>query len=262
MEMIIKSLSFKDYLKDVNCHFTSGLVTGVTGISAMYLLDVINGDLPISSGRMTMASRVINDNFYRRYPAEIAYIREDYPFFTNKVFDEFIFTAKYRNYQNDLLKTKIVNLLTLVGLDDDYLYRDIKTLSTSEKIALSIAVNIIFDPKVIIFGDIIKYLDKNNLKKLVSIINNLKESGKIIIFYSDDVDFIYAHTDVVLIFKDNTSILFGPTDKVYSSDRTNNIKGIKIPSLVKITYLAKKKKVKLSYHKDVRDIIKDVYKHV
>ena len=67
--MIIKSLSFKDYLKDVNCHFTSGLVTGVTGISAMYLLDVIKGDLPISSGRMTMASRVINENFYRRYPA-------------------------------------------------------------------------------------------------------------------------------------------------------------------------------------------------
>ena len=27
-------------------------------------------------------------------------------------------------------------------------------------------------------------------------------------------------------------------------------------------YLAKKKKVKLSYHRDIRDLIKDVYKHV
>ena len=40
-------------------------------------------------------------------------------------------------------------------------------------------------------------------------------------------------------------------------------KGIDVPELPLITYLAKKEKgVKLFYHDDVRDIIKDVYKHV
>ena len=37
---------------------------------------------------------------------------------------------------------------------------------------------------------------------------------------------------------------------------------VPIPYISEVTYLAKNKKVKLSYHKDVRDIIKDIYKHV
>ena len=36
-----------------------------------------------------------------------------------------------------------------------------------------------------------------------------------------------------------------------------------IPEIIEFTYLAKKKKsVKIDYHKDIRDIIKDIYKHV
>ena len=38
---------------------------------------------------------------------------------------------------------------------------------------------------------------------------------------------------------------------------------INITKIVEFTYLAKKKKnIKIDYHKDVRDIIKDIYKHV
>ena len=36
-----------------------------------------------------------------------------------------------------------------------------------------------------------------------------------------------------------------------------------VPEIIEFTYLAKKKKaVKIDYHKDIRDIIKDIYKHV
>ena len=35
-----------------------------------------------------------------------------------------------------------------------------------------------------------------------------------------------------------------------------------VPDLVRFTKLAKDKKVRLSYHKDILDLIKDVYKHV
>ena len=39
--------------------------------------------------------------------------------------------------------------------------------------------------------------------------------------------------------------------------------GYKVPEIVQFTYKAiKKKKVKIDYHKDIRDIIKDIYKHV
>ena len=38
---------------------------------------------------------------------------------------------------------------------------------------------------------------------------------------------------------------------------------IEIPDIVDFTYKAiNNKKIKIDYHKDVRDIIKDIYKHV
>ena len=37
---------------------------------------------------------------------------------------------------------------------------------------------------------------------------------------------------------------------------------IELPYLISFTKLARDKKVKLSYHRDIRDLIKDVYKHV
>ena len=51
-------------------------------------------------------------------------------------------------------------------------------------------------------------------------------------------------------------------DEIFTSDELMKENVIPMPYITKVTYLAKKKKVKLSYHKDVRDIIKDIYKHV
>ena len=64
----------------------------------------------------------------------------------------------------------------------------------------------------------------------------------------------------MIILKNNKVYLEGSTDKVYQNPDLSN--DIDIPDLVRFTNLAKKKKVKLSYHKDIRDLIKDVYKHV
>ena len=38
---------------------------------------------------------------------------------------------------------------------------------------------------------------------------------------------------------------------------------VNIPEIVEFTYQAKKeKKAKIDYHRDIRDLIKDIYKHV
>ena len=67
----------------------------------------------------------------------------------------------------------------------------------------------------------------------------------------------------MIFMKDDEVILSGPTDEIYL--RVDYLKKNKfeIPDIVQFTYLAKKnKKVKIDYHKDIRDIIKDIYKHI
>lgn len=262
MEIIIKDLFFGSYLEKVNCHFKSGTITALTGNSAQYLLDLLNGDIERTSGRFLIDSIEIDKQFYKENPSYIAYINEEYNFYSKKVIDEFLFTCSYRKYKNKMIKTKINNLLVLVGLGEDYINRNIDTLSTSEKVLLSIALNLVFNPKVIILGDVLKYLDKDNRKKVISILANLKDSDKIIIFYSDNVEHIYDYSDIVLIFVENRSDRFGPTEKVYTSKKLLADKHIDKPSLIKVTDFARQKKVKLAFHKDVRDIIKDVYRNV
>ena len=67
----------------------------------------------------------------------------------------------------------------------------------------------------------------------------------------------------MLFIKNNEILLSGPTNELYL--RVDFLKRNKfdIPDIIEFTYLAKKKKqVKIDYHKDVRDIIKDIYKHI
>ena len=67
----------------------------------------------------------------------------------------------------------------------------------------------------------------------------------------------------MIFLKNDEIFLTGKTNDVYL--RVDYLKRNKfeIPDIVEFTYIARKKKeVRIDYHKDVRDIIKDIYKHI
>ena len=67
----------------------------------------------------------------------------------------------------------------------------------------------------------------------------------------------------MIFVKNNKVLLEGKTDEVYQRVNYLQRNGFDIPDIVLFTYLARKKKnVNISYHKDIRDIIKDIYKHI
>ena len=67
----------------------------------------------------------------------------------------------------------------------------------------------------------------------------------------------------MIFIKNNQVVLEGKTTEVYQKVEVLKKQKLSIPEIIEFTYLAKKKKeVKIDYHKDIRDIIKDIYKHV
>ena len=96
------------------------------------------------------------------------------------------------------------------------------------------------------------------------LLQRLKEQFNInIVLLSTDQNTLHKYTDNMIFIKNNQVILEGPTTEVYQ--RVDFLKKNKflIPEIIEFTYLAKKKKAaKIDYHKDIRDIIKDIYKHV
>ena len=174
------------------------------------------------------------------------------------------YIINYYHLQIKNIDKKEHDSLKIVGLDTNMLDRNITTLSKSEQKKVPIAIGLLSNPDVLIFDDLFQYLDNKSRKKIMMVLTKLKEQyHKIIIIGSNNADMLYQYTTKMLFVKNKRIFLEGTTEETY--ERVDYLKrnGYKIPEIVQFTYKAiKKKKVKIDYHKDIRDIIKDIYKHV
>lgn len=193
---------------------------------------------------------VIKDNYFKEN-------------FLIKVYEWMYYEIRSKKLVLKNPKKKINDSLKIVGLNSTYLNRNINSLSKSEKIWITIAIKLLSNPDIIILDDLFKYLDKNNEKKLIMLLQKIKEQyNKTIVIISNNSDLLYKYTNHIIVIKNDKLLLEGDSKVL---ERVDYLKRswVKVPEIVELTYKAKKeKKVKIDYHKDVRDILKDIYKHV
>jgi len=161
-------------------------------------------------------------------------------------------------------KKKIIDSLKIVDLDITYLNRNIKDLSASEKKLLQIGICLMNNPEVIILKEPFKKMDKKMERRVFLFFQKIKELyDKTFIIVSDDSNKLYQYTTHIIIEKNHKVLIEGKTEEVYQKVDFLIKNRISVPEIVLFTYKAKKeKKVKIDYHKDIRDLIKDIYKHV
>ena len=159
---------------------------------------------------------------------------------------------------------KIIDSLKIVGLKSGTLNKNFSELSSSEKKLFMLALALLDNAEVLIIKDPFLGLDLKNEKKLSILFRKMKdEYNKTIIFITNDSEIIYKYAGHMIIIKEENILMEGIPSDVYQKISFLNRNKINIPDIVKVTYLAKKNKgIKIDYHKDVRDIIKDIYKHV
>ena len=183
------------------------------------------------------------------------------------------FQTVYELLENEVLKRKIrpKNLekkvedsLKIVGLKAEILDRNIYTLSSYEKKFVQVAKALLSNPELIILIEPLKKLDKKNKKKLMMLLEKIKDNyNKSIVIIDNNINNIYNYTKHLIVFLNNRILKEGNTFDILTNVNYLKKNKIDIPDIVEITYLAlKNKKVKIDYHKDIRDIIKDIYKHV
>ena len=96
------------------------------------------------------------------------------------------------------------------------------------------------------------------------LLQKIKEQyNKTLIITSEESEAIYKYTTNLIVFKNDKILATGNTYEIMQRVDFLKKNRISVPKIVEFTYLARKKKnIKIDYHKDVRDIIKDIYKHV
>lgn len=224
-----------------NINIKSSKITGVFGHQSKdFIWKIYNGKILINN--KLNHSNMINYNPF---------------FYTNTIIDEFKYYFKN-------IKTKdIQDYLDKYQLTP-FLHKNINELSFSEKYIIYLLIMTKQNKDIYIFEDIFQGLDYNYKKIIKTIIRQLKFDNKIIILESQNIDLLNEIIDDIIILDNKKVLIQGNLDEIYEQKMELLIKNnVDIPKMAMITYKAlQEKNIKLFYHHDVRDIIKDIYKHV
>lgn len=257
MEIKFYNVKYQDKIKDLNITITNNKINGIYNCNE--LINILNNPKLIQNG----AIYIDNDKYKRNDNKNIAIIDREVLFYTSKVIDEILFYAKIRNYKCNNIKKEIINLFEKFEINKGILDRICHSLSQTEKYYVKLVANLITNPKIIIFKDILNGMDLKNKKLIKKLLEELKEKNVLIILTSNDSNILYELTEEVFIFNKGKLITSGNTNDIYTNVEKLINQNVDVPYFSLLTYKANNEKAaNLFYRKDVRDVIKDVYKSV
>lgn len=259
MAIVFNKVSYKDKLKNISYTFEEGKITSVLSVSGngkTLFSYILSGLIKDYTGEVINSYEGRNMGYVFQNPEE--------SFIFNNVREEISFGLKKYNYKIDMLDKRIEDSLKMVGLDNSYLDRNPFDLSSGEKCLLALGVVLALNPKLLIIDEPTLYLDNKNMEYLIKLIKKLKNNyHKTIIIFTSDIEFAIRLTDNYVILKNG---------KIYSSgtskDLLNNIprlksSGIEIPRIIEfINVVNKKKNINLDMTFDIKELMKDIYRHV
>ena len=230
-----------------NIKFNSKDINGIIGNKLSDIEEIIKVDYE-SIDKIILDKKTLSKEDYNTLKRKISIVKKnDYLNIQIGTINELMeYILKQKKIYPKNKQKKINDSLRIVGLDKSILERNIKNISRSETKLLQIAISLLSNPDILVIEEPFNYLDLKSIKNIMIVLRKVKEQyNKVIIFVSKEI------------------ILIGDTKKVFQDVKKLKENKIGIPKIVDFTYNAKKeKKVKIDYHSDIRDIIKDIYKHV
>ena len=258
--MEIRFSNYKYKKQNINITIDSNTIIGITGDNYEEFLNIFNF---INKFTNVIVDKVkLNSKNVLYYNNRIVYIKS---IENNMSIKEYMLYLM-NNYNLEIkdVNKKIVDSLKIVGLKNIDIDMSIKDLSTSEKTLLLLAASLIFNPEVIILNNPYFGLDNKMIKRTNILFNKLVDQyNKTIIIGSNDSNELYKYTKEMIFIKNDNVTRYDKTINVYKDIDFLNNNNYDIP--LSVTFTSKvnnKKKVNLNYLQDIRDIIKDIYKHV
>ncbi len=223
--------TFKDdaqiALDEINFYVDRGeflSIMGPSGSGKTTLLKCLIGEIIPDSASITINQYDFFQNFsyFQKY---IGYVPQDDLLFNNlTVYENLYYCGRLRlPHIRDPkeLKKRIDNILTQMGLSDkrNLIVGSImdKKLSGGERKRLNIAIELLADPLIIILDEPTSGLSSKDSEKIIEILNDLKEQGKIIIatIHQPNPDIFQKFDKVLLIDNRGTEVFFGSTSQVF-----------------------------------------------
>ncbi len=191
-------------------------------------------------------------------------VKELEEFHQNTVYERVYQEIRRKDLELKNPKKRMLDSFKIVDLSPDIIDRSYLQLSSSERKKLSLSLALLSNPSILMIEEPFRNLDKKNERRLLLLFQKMQEEyDKTIILISKDPNILYQSTKNILLFHNQKVIRQGSTKEILEDIEFLEKEDYPSPEIVQFTNLVKtKKKVKIDYHKDVRDIMKDIYKHV
>lgn len=179
------------------------------------------------------------------------------PKYANQTLNE-VFDKKTKS------KKKKEEALTMIHLPIEMLHKKMKEFSVGELKKISIAYTLCGKESTYIFLYPDVGLDAKSKNSLIKVFRLLKTRyHKTIVLVSTDTNWIHQFADFVFVVYNGNVVLEGSTYDVFCNARNCKKYNIEVPKIIEFEKMVqKKKRKKIGYRNDIKDLIKDIYRHI
>ena len=236
---------------------------GETGSGKSTLMQNLNALLVPSSGQIEVDDFVITPK--RKKNKRIKDLRKhvglvfqfpEYQLFEETVEKDVAFGVKNFGADEKTALEKAHQALLSVGLDETYFARSPFDLSGGEKRRVAIAGILAIEPDILVLDEPTAGLDPKGVNDIMSLVQQMHESGKTIILVTHDMDVVMKYCEKVYVLNKGKLAFEGNPYQLFAQD--NESLGIEVPVLFELARKLKQKGLKLDIEniRNVDDFIK------
>lgn len=240
-------------VNDLNIEIMEGEFLGIighTGSGKSTLVQMLNGLITPTSGKVLLRDKDINENKKKlrevRFQVGMVFQYPEYQLFEETVYRDIAFGPTNMGLTGDELDKQVRESARFTGLKDKLLDKSPFDLSGGEKRRAAIAGVIAMDPDVLILDEPTAGLDPQGRDKLLNqILAYHKERKNTVILVSHSMEDIARVADRILVMNKGNAEILAPKREVFAQGERLEKMGLRVPQITKITQLLQKKGIDL-----------------
>ncbi|MGX4600138.1 ATP-binding cassette domain-containing protein [Faecalimicrobium sp. JNUCC 81] len=228
---VFKSYDEKEILSDFNLDIHKGefvTVIGSSGSGKTTTLKLINGLIKADKGEVIVKGENINSTDIIKLRRNIGYVIQDIGLFPHMTVEKNIsYVLDLEKNDKNKVSNKVNELMDIVELDKDLLYRYPSELSGGQRQRVGIARALASDPEIILMDEPFGAVDEITRKSLQDeLLKIQKKLNKTIFFITHDIKEAFKLGSKVVIIDKGKIVQHGNEEDIIKSPNNDFVKNL------------------------------------
>ncbi|MGX6465584.1 energy-coupling factor transporter ATPase [Leuconostoc falkenbergense] len=214
-------------LHDINITIADHQVTaiiGQTGSGKSTLIQHLNGLLKPTTGQVTVDDLIVTnatrEKQLTKLRAKVGMVFQfpENQLFANTVLEDVMYGPLNFGYQTDEAKQSAQSALKMVNVAENLWQKSPFELSGGQMRRVAMAGALASNPDIVVMDEPAAGLDPKGQAELLELVANLRQSGKLVVFISHQMDHVVSVADQVIVMQDGHVAAQGTPADVFNRD--------------------------------------------